>query len=146
MNRLTATAWLLSLALSACAQQEAPKPPVAGTPKPAPEKVYTFVEQMPQLPGGGGQQAIINEIQKRIRYPAIDTSKQMRYSGIKYTFVVDKTGKVRDVAMVASSDNPAVDQAIVDAVRSLPKLTPGKQEGKEVPVRFTINIACILVR
>lgn len=146
MNRLTATAWLLASVLSACAQQEALKPPVAATPKPTPEKVYTYVQQMPQLPGGGGQQAIISEIQKRIRYPVIDTSKQMRYSGIKYTFMVDTAGKIRDVAMVASSNNPAVDQAIVNAVHSLPNLSPGRQEGQAVPVRFTVAIGCILVR
>nr|GFD35375.1 hypothetical protein [Tanacetum cinerariifolium] len=95
-------------------------PPIAAKSKPSPERVYTYVEQMPQLPGGGGQQAIVNEIQKRIRYPVIDTSKQMRYSGIKYTFVVDSTGKVSDVAMLAGSDNSAVDQAILNAVHSLP--------------------------
>lgn len=110
------------------------------------QKVYTYVEQMPQLPGGGGQQRIVNEILKRMRYPAIDTSKQMRYSGIKYTFVVDTTGKVRNVAMVTSSDNLAVDQAILDAVHSLPKFSPGKQDGHLVPVRFTFTIGCILVR
>jgi len=104
------------------------------------------VEQMPELPGGGGTRAIINEIQKRTRYPVIDTSKQMRYSGIKYTFVVDTTGKVRNVAMVTSSDNLAVDQAILDAVRSLPQFSPGKQNGHLVPVRFTFTIGCILVR
>jgi protein TonB len=108
--------------------------------------VYTYVEQMPQLPGGGGQQAIVNEIQKRTRFPGIDTSKPMRYSGIKYTFVVDTAGNVCDVAMVVSSDNLAVDQAILDAVRSLPKLSPGRQDGCSVPVRFTFNIGCILVR
>jgi protein TonB len=146
MNRPTAIVWLLTAALSACAQQEAPAPPVAAQQKPVPEKVYTYVEQMPELPGGGGQQAIINEIQKRTRYPVIDTSKQMRYSGIKYTFTVDSTGKVRDIAMIASSDNLAVDQAILDAVRSLPKFSPGRQDGRPVSVSFTINIACILVR
>jgi protein TonB len=145
MNRL-ALILLLSVTLSACAQQEAPAPPVVAKPEPAPEKVYTYVEQMPQLPGGGGQQAIVNEIQKRTRYPVIDTSKQMRYSGIKYTFVVDSAGKVRDAAMVTSSENPAVDQAILNAVHSLPKFSPGRQDGRPVSVRFTFNIACIFVR
>ena len=119
---------------------------MTNTPKPTPEKVYTYVEQMPQLPGGGRQQRIVNEILKHLRYPSIDTSKQMRYSGIQYTFVVDTTGRVRDVAMVTSSDNLAVDQAILDAVRSLPKFSPGKQDGHLVPVRFTFTIGCILVR
>jgi len=146
MNRLTATVLLLIAGLSACAQQEESTLPVVAKQKPAPEKVYTYVEQMPELPGGGGQQAIVNEIQKRTRYPVINTSKQMRYSGIKYIFVVDSTGKVRDATMVSSSDNPAVDQAILDAVRSLPKFSPGRQDGRPVPVSFTFNIGCILVR
>jgi len=146
MNRLVTIVWLLTATLGACAQQEAPAPPVAARQKLAPEKVYTYVEQMPQLPGDGGQQAIVNEIQKRTRFPSIDTSKQMRYSGIQYTFVVDSTGKVCDAAMVVSSDNLAVDQAILDAVRSLPKFSPGKQDGRIVPVRFIFNIGCILVR
>jgi protein TonB len=146
MNRLTTISLLLNASLSTCTQQEAPAPPVVTKQKPAAEKVYTYVEQMPELPSGGGTQAIINEIQKRTRYPIIDTSKQMRYSGIKYTFVVDTTGKVRGAAMVASSDNAAVDQAILDAVRSLPKFSPGRQAGRLVPVRFTIPISCILVR
>lgn len=144
MIRLTAILWLLSVTFSTCAQQRALTP--LAKQKSAPEKVYTYVEQMPQLPGGGGTQAIVNEIQKRTRYPVIDTSKQMRYSGIKYTFIVDSAGKVRDVAMVVSSDNLAVDQAILDAVRSLPKFGPGSQNGRAVPVRFTLNIGCILVR
>jgi protein TonB len=137
LRKLSMTVWVYSVSLWATAQ----KKPVA----PA-EKVYTYVEQMPQLPGGGGQQRIVNEILKRMRYPAIDTSKQMRYSGIKYTFVVDTTGKVRDVAMVVSSENPPVDRAILDAVRSLPKFIPGKQDGHLVPVSFTFTIGCILVR
>ena len=146
MKRLTATTWLLALALSACAQQESSEPPAMGRHKPASEQVYTYVEQMPQLPGGGGMAAIASEVQKRTHYPVIDASTPMRYSGIKYTFVVDTTGKVRDAAMVESSDNLAVDQAIIDAVHSLPKLSPGRQAGQTVPVRFTLTSSCILVR
>nr|GFB54456.1 hypothetical protein [Tanacetum cinerariifolium] len=41
------------------------------------DKVYTYVEQMPQLPGGGGQQAIVNAIQKAFRYPAVDLRNQI---------------------------------------------------------------------
>lgn len=117
-----------------------------GRQKPAPVQMYTYVEQMPQLPGGGGIPAIVSEIQKRTRYPVINASTPMRYSGIKYTFIVDTTGKVRDAARVESSDNPAVDQAIIDAVHSLPKLSPGRQAGQTVPVRFTLASSCILVR
>lgn len=70
----------------------------------------------------------------------------MRYSSIKYTFIIDAAGEICDAAMVISSDNPAVDQAIVNAVRSLPKLSPGRQQGQAVPVRFTFIVGYILVR
>ena len=33
------------------------------------DKVYTYVEQMPQLPGGGGNAAIVAAIQERLVYP-----------------------------------------------------------------------------
>ncbi|HET9503294.1 MAG TPA: energy transducer TonB [Hymenobacter sp.] len=139
MNRLTATAWLLALALSACAQHEAPKPPVASTPKPAPEKVYTFVEQMPQLPGGGGMQAIVNSFQRRIRLPK--SAIELGYDRAIVHFEVGPDGYVRDIKIVDSSNSPALDSAILAAVRAFPKFTPGRQNGKAVAVSFNIPVS-----
>nr|GFC48822.1 hypothetical protein [Tanacetum cinerariifolium] len=33
------------------------------------DKVFTYVEQMPQLPGGGGQAAIVKTIRQNVEYP-----------------------------------------------------------------------------
>lgn len=145
MNRLTATAWLLALALSACAQQESPKPPVAGTPKPAPEKVYTFVEQMPQLPGGSGQQRIGMELLKRLMQqplPPIDLRQQYTGSATVY-FEVNSMGTVQHVKLLRATGSASVDSALVTVTKKLPRFTPGYQNGKPVTVSFTIPFSCI---
>jgi outer membrane biosynthesis protein TonB len=141
MNRLTVTAWLLALALSACAQQEAPKPPVASTPKPTPEKVYTFVEQMPQLPGGGGQQAIGNEVLKRFKLLPGRVEPSC-YRVVAY-FEVSPTGLIQHVRIIRASQSAVVDSSLLAAIRSLPTLNPGYQQGQPVTVSLTMpcNIA-----
>jgi TonB family protein len=142
MNRLTATAWLLALALSACAQQEALKPPMAATPKPALEKVYTYVEQMPQLPGGGGERAIVNDFFKRFDLPK--AAIEQGYGRSSIFFEIGSDGFVRHVRIVHSSEFPALDSALLAAARSFPRFIPGRQDGKAVAVSFTMPIACIL--
>ena len=140
MNRLTATTWLLTLALSACAQQEAPKPPMTNTPKPTPEKVYTYVEQMPQLPGGGGMGAIVSEFFKNF-HPSIAAVRGERTRPIVH-FEVGPDGKVSQVRMHTSSNSANFDSAMIAAVHAFPRFTPGRQNGKAVTVSFDLPISC----
>jgi protein TonB len=136
MNSLIAIAWLLTAALSACAQREQPTPPVAAKQKPAPEKVYTYVEQMPQLPGGGGQQAIVNAIMKRLRITAVALEGQLPETRIKFSFIVATDGSLQDVKILNSTRSSAIDKAILNSVYSLPCLTPGYQYGQPVRVQL----------
>ena len=101
------------------------------------EKVYTYVEQMPQLPGGGGTQQIVTEITKRMRLSGkIEPSC---YRTILY-FEVSSAGVVRHARVATASQSSAVDAALLQAVRSLPALRPGYQQGKPVAVSFTMLI------
>jgi protein TonB len=138
MNRLTSTVWLLAAALSACGQQKAPRLLVAAKPKLAPEKVYTYVEQMPQLPGGGGQQAIDNEIMKRLRIPAFALEGQLPETRVRFSFVVATDGSLQNVKIVNSTRSAAIDKAILNAVYSLPCFIPGYQNGRPVSVQLII--------
>ncbi len=138
MNRITATAWLLALALSACAQQEAPKPPMAATPKPAPEKVYTYMEQMPQLPGGGGTQAIVNNFYKRVHLPK--SAVEQGYDKAIVHFEVAPDGNVLHIKIIDSSNSSALDAEILAAVRAFPRFIPGRQNGKPVTVSFNLPV------
>jgi protein TonB len=99
------------------------------------EKVYTYVEQMPQLPGGGGMPQIMAAIAKRMRLSGkIEPSC---YRTMVY-FEVSPAGVVRHAKVTTASQSPAVDAALLRAVRSLPTLRPGYQQGKPVTVSFTM--------
>jgi TonB family protein len=124
--------------------QQAPPPP----PKPisadgrmappAPPAVYTYVEQMPQLASGGGNQAIVAFIQQHLAYPKVAAADQ-RAGRVFASFIVDNEGKVQAPAIVKGLGT-AYDEAVLAAVRQLPKFEPGKQDGKPVAVSFTVPI------
>lgn len=101
-------------------------------------KVYAFVEQMPELPGGGGQQAILETIQKNFEYPTETTSE----GRVFLKFIVDSDGIVGNTSVVKGLD-AAADKAAILAVQKLPRFTPGKQNGQNVAVALTVPIKVV---
>ncbi|WP_223847271.1 energy transducer TonB [Hymenobacter montanus] len=101
-------------------------------------KVYTYVEQMPQLPGGGGNAAIVAAIQKATKYPALALRNQVE-GRIFVSFTVDAQGDVSDVKVVKGLGS-GLDEETIRAVKTLPKFIPGKQNGRSVSVSFTVPI------
>ncbi|WP_210514454.1 energy transducer TonB [Hymenobacter terricola] len=113
------------------------------TPPPAPEKVvgnkvYTYVEQMPQVPGGGGNRAIVAAIQSRVIYPP-EALKRALQGQVFVSFTVGEDGAVRDAKIVKGLGG-GCDETVLDAVRQLPAFTPGRQAGKPVAVNFTVPV------
>lgn len=101
-----------------------------------PTKVYTYVEQMPELPGGGGLRAIVTAVQRNLRYPK--EAQRDRIEGkVFVSFTVTETGQVQNVKVVKGIGS-ACDEAVVTAVQLLPRFTPGRQNGQPVPVNFTV--------
>jgi len=101
-------------------------------------KVYTYVEQMPALPGGGGMGAIVNAIQKNFRYPAVDLRNQVE-GRVFASFTVDENGDVSDVKIVKGLTG-TVDAETIRSIKALPKFIPGKQNGRAVKVSFTVPV------
>ncbi|MEI6752585.1 MAG: energy transducer TonB [Paludibacter sp.] len=100
------------------------------------ETVYQVIEQMPQFPGG--DQELLNYINKNIKYPVI--AQENGISGkVILRFVVSKTGAVDRVEVVRSLD-PACDKEAIRVVKSLPKFIPGKQNGVNVSVWYTLPV------
>ena len=132
--------WLLTPTLNTCAQQMASTTSVTTQQKPAPEKVYTYVEQMPQLPGGGGQQRIGMELMKRFSYPAFSHADQWPESNVKVAFIVNTDGSLQDIKLLASSHNTTIDNALLAAVYAMPCLLPGYQDGRPVRVQLILPI------
>ena len=98
--------------------------------------VYDVVEVMPQYPGG--QIAMLKYIMKNIKYP-----KQIMEEGIQgrvtVSFIVEKDGRVSNVRLLRSVQ-PSLDKEAIRVVKSMPKWTPGKQNGKPVRVRFNLPV------
>jgi TonB family protein len=105
-------------------------------------KVYTYVEQMPQLPGGKDMPMLamlVQAVQSRIRYPKAVAGEALPSGRAFVTFVVDADGTVQD-AKIAKGLSPAFDAAVVAAVKELPRFEPGKQAGQPVAVVFTLPV------
>ena len=101
-------------------------------------KVYQYVEQMPQLPGGGGNAAIVAAIQKSAKYPRMAQNNGVE-GRIFVSFTVNAEGDVSDVKVVKGLGS-GLDEETIRAVKNLPKFIPGKQNGRAVSVSFTVPI------
>ena len=99
-------------------------------------KPYTVVEQMPQFPGGNGE--LLSYIAKNLKYPAISAENGVQ-GKVFIRFVVTALGMVEQVEVVRSLD-PHCDKEAKRVVASLPKWIPGKQNGRNVPVYYTLPI------
>ncbi len=112
----------------------------AGTGDAAPE-ILTFAEQMPEFPGG--DEARIDFLVKNMSYPPL-----ARESGIEgkvmIQFVVGTDGKVTQIEQVGKKLGWGCDEEALRVVKLMPSWKPGKQNGKEVTVRYTMRIAFTL--
>ena len=104
--------------------------------KPEPEQVFTAVEQMPQFPGGDA--ALMKFLSSNINYPqvAMENGVQGR---VIVQFVVTKNGSVGEVKVIRSVDRD-LDKEAIRLCKSLPKFIPGKMNGHDVNVWYTLPI------
>ena len=102
------------------------------------ERVYQVVEQMPQFPGG--QAAMMQFLQKSIRYPAEAREADAQGRSI-VQFIVNSNGNINNAEIVKSSGNEALDKEALRVINSMPTWSPGTQGGKRVNTRLTLPIA-----
>ena len=105
-------------------------------PKEAVAQVFHSVEQMPQFPGG--EAALMKFLQSHINYPPMAAENGVQ-GRVVVQFVVDKTGKVGEVKVVRSVDKD-LDKEAARVCASLPKFTPGRQNGQAVAVWYTLPV------
>ena len=99
-------------------------------------KVFDVVEQMPQYKGG--YQALMDYLNKSIKYPVIAEENGIQ-GRVVCTFVVERDGSITDVKVVRSVD-PSLDKEAVRVLKAMPKWIPGKQNGSAVRVKFTLPV------
>jgi TonB family protein len=116
------------------AAQDALAPP----PPPTLEKVYTYVERMPELPTGGGNAGIVAYIQSQLTYPQVPAARR-KEGRVFVSFTVNSGGEVFNPTIVKGL-GPEYDAAVLAAIAKLPRFKPGTQDGKPVAVSFTVPI------
>ena len=100
------------------------------------EKPYTYVEQMPEFPGG--ETEMLKYLAKNIRYPA--AAQRAGVEGlVVLSFVVSRTGEISEIQVVKNL-GAGTDEEAMRVVKTMPKWTPGKQNGRAVPVRYTLPV------
>lgn len=102
----------------------------------APPTEFLVVEEMPEFPGG--QAAMLKFIGKHLRYPA--SARNQGLSGVVYvSFVISPEGQVTKVE-VLKGINAACDQEAARVISQMPAWKPGRQSGRNVPVRYSLPI------
>ena len=100
------------------------------------DSIYRVAEVIPQYPGGPNE--MMKYIQENIKYP--QSAKDNKIEGRVYvTFVVEKDGSITNAAVIRGFDKEC-DAEALRVVSSMPKWTPGQQDGKNVRTQFTIPI------
>ena len=101
------------------------------------EKVFDVVEQMPMFPGGQGE--LLKWLSSNVKYPVVAQENGVQ-GRVVVSFVVERDGSITDVKVVRSVD-PSLDKEAVRVVSSMPKWTPGKQNGSAVRVKYNVPVA-----
>lgn len=102
-----------------------------------PNEVYTIVQQAPKFPGN-----INTWLSDNIAYPS-DAKKDSIQGTVYVSFVVEKDGSVSGVK-VLRGDNKLLDDESVRVVSSMPKWSPGMQNGHTVRVQYMVPIRYML--
>ncbi len=103
----------------------------------APE-IFTVVEQMPEFPGG---MAELNKyLLKNISYPQVE--KEAGIMGKCYVkFVVEPDGSISNAEVLRGvTGGPGCDKEALRVVKSMPKWSAGKQNGRSVRVYFNLPV------
>ena len=113
----------------------APPPPPAPKPEVA-TKVFDVVEEMHSFPGGQG--ALMQYLASNIKYPVVAQENGVQ-GRVIVSFVVERDGSMSDVK-VARSVDPSLDREAQRVVKSMPRWSPGKQNGSTVRVKYTVPV------
>jgi len=99
---------------------------------------YTSIvfEEIPEFPGG--EEKMAEYIYKQIQYP--EAALIHRISGrVTVTVIIEKDGSLNQIEVVRGVDAD-LDKEAVRIIKGMPKWVPGRQNGKEISMKYAIAI------
>ena len=100
------------------------------------DAVYSVVSEQPSFPGG--MQDMMKFISENRKYPAEAKAKDI-HGKVIVAFVVERDGSLSDVK-IRRGIGYGCDEEAIRVIKSMPKWTPGKQNGKAVRVSFMLPV------
>jgi protein TonB len=97
---------------------------------------FFTVQEMPEPPGG--EKGLYKFIADNINYPRIALENNIM-GKVFVRFCVTSKGAIDQVSVIKGID-PDLDAEAIRVVKKFPTFKPGKQEGKPVPVWFSVAI------
>ncbi len=104
------------------------------------DDVFLYVEEMPKFPGS--TEAMYLYLYDNIKYPNEDREKGLQGMVI-VNFIVQPDGHLSDIKVLRGVSPGLNAEAIrvIESMNDMPeRWTPGRQDGKNVPVKFTLPI------
>jgi protein TonB len=98
--------------------------------------VYIVVEEMPSYKGG--DEARIKFFIDNFTYPEINENENIQGS-VYITFIIDTSGKVTNIC-VMRRQYTKLENECMRVISLMPNWNPGRQNGKNVNVRFNLPI------
>jgi TonB family protein len=100
------------------------------------DEPFFSVEQMPQYPGGDKE--LMKFIRVNLKYPSV--AARIGIEGkVTLRFVINRGGNITNVTVVRSLD-PSCDKDAIRIVEMMPKWIPGRQNGRNASVYYTLPI------
>jgi periplasmic protein TonB len=99
-----------------------------------PNEIFTSVEELPKFNGDFNKY-----LNKSLRYPAVAQENGVQ-GRVTVTFVVERDGSITDIKPIGRSLGSGLEEEAVRVLRTAPKWTPGRQNGRPVRVQYTVPI------
>lgn len=99
-------------------------------------RIWDKVDVPPSFPGG--QSALLYWLASHVKYPP-DAEENGIQGRVIVGFVIERDGSVSQV-QVLRGVAPSLNKEAVRVVESMPKWTPGKQDGQNVRVKFNVPV------
>lgn len=101
-------------------------------------EIYTIVDQMPSFPEG--DRTLQQFLARTIQYPQ-KASEEGIQGTVYISFIVGENGVIRDAKVVRGvSGCKELEKEAMRVISLMPSWTPGRLQGRPVPVLFTLPI------
>lgn len=101
------------------------------------DPIFVQVQVAPEYPGG--ENAMYEFISKNVNYPAKE--KENGITGKVFVrFAIMTDGSINNIEILSKSPE-AFNQEVIRVIKLMPKWKPGIQDGRAVPVYFTLPVS-----